>query len=625
MNNDSKLIDLKVIVFISLISLLIFSFKWFFSYFFFEDDLSLKIILDTPTDGYFYYVYLDALSSLDFNKSFDANIDNLKNLPVPFYSILAPSILFNLFGASSILILELICIFLFLFIFSLIFKKFGISNINSIFFSILLFSIPTLINFLNLDTIQYANNFNDIFNLRFPRPLVTNIFFYLFIFYLICIEKKNFFNFKNFIILGVLLSLSFSSFYYFFFIELISFIFLLLRYNALKKIFHIDKFKYYFISLILFIIFSIPFMYFLLTSEPDYMERMFLIDLSFEKKIILIKHLLNKILSIKFLIIFLIISFLNYLNNLKKFKNLDKINIFYFIFLSSILSPFIFILFSSKTGIISHFTKLVIITAFFYIFFFLINLFLNNFKFKFFFNKNLILLFILILIFFNNLNIYKSFKNKSLDNNYVEYRAGLQNSIQLIKNIDPLNTSLLTFDPRLMVWAIMNDVKHIKLLSGQLVPKTHSMIEDDLIKNFKLLSLDSKDFLEFFKNSKSDWRLLNKNTQLFFWGRYSASSLGTFNGSNNFEKDEIDFIKKISPLLVQSIAIPKEEFRRLKQKFENLNNIDSNTIDIVVLDQRNQILKRAKLKNNFYCNDFSTKNIKIFLNLNHKKECKKIY
>ena len=348
MNNDLKLIDLKIIIFISLISLLIFSFKWFFSYSFFEDDLSLKIIFDTPSDGYFYYVYLDALSSLDFNKSFDANIDNLKNLPLPFYSILVPSILFNLFGASSILILELICIFLFLFIFFLTFKKFGISNINSIFFAILLFSIPTLINLLNLDTIQYVKNLNNIFNLRFSRPLVTNIFFYLFIFYLICLEKKNFFNFKNFTILGVLLSLSFSTFYYFFFIQLISFIFLLLRYNTLKKIFHIDKFKYYFTSLILFIILSIPFVYFLLTSEPDYAERMYLIDLSFEKKIILIKYLLNKILSIKFLIIFLIISFLNYLNNFKNFKNLDKINIFYFIFLSSILSPFIFILFQAK-------------------------------------------------------------------------------------------------------------------------------------------------------------------------------------------------------------------------------------------------------------------------------------
>ena len=63
---------------------------------------------------------------------------------------------------------------------------------------------------------------------------------------------------------------------------------------------------------------------------------------------------------------------------------------------------------------------------------------------------------------------------------------------KLSKNVTNLirenkDISLLTFDPRLMVWSILNDVEEIKPLSGQLVSKTHLMIENDLIDSFKFL------------------------------------------------------------------------------------------------------------------------------------------
>ena len=95
-------INFKSFTVIGFISILIFIFKWFFSYYFFKDDLSIKIIFDSPSDGFFYYVYLEALSSLNFNNSFDVNIDNLKNIPIPFYAILIPSILHSLFGNYSV-------------------------------------------------------------------------------------------------------------------------------------------------------------------------------------------------------------------------------------------------------------------------------------------------------------------------------------------------------------------------------------------------------------------------------------------------------------------------------------------------------------------------------------------
>jgi hypothetical protein len=48
-----------------------------------------------------------------------------------------------------------------------------------------------------------------------------------------------------------------------------------------------------------------------------------------------------------------------------------------------------------------------------------------------------------------------------------------------------------------MIWAILNEIKYLNLVSGLLVPKTHDMIENDLVKNFKFLNLKEKDFWNF--------------------------------------------------------------------------------------------------------------------------------
>ena len=111
MNNNYEKININISILIT--TLLLFSLKWIISYYFFKDDISLKIIFDTPGDGFFYYIYSEALTNLNFNPSFDNEIDDLKNLPIPFYSILVPSILFLIFGNFSILILEFVCIYSF--------------------------------------------------------------------------------------------------------------------------------------------------------------------------------------------------------------------------------------------------------------------------------------------------------------------------------------------------------------------------------------------------------------------------------------------------------------------------------------------------------------------------------
>ena len=612
MSNNFKKININIFIFI--ITLSLFCFKWILSYYFFKDDISLKVIFDTPGDGFFYYIYSEALINLNFNPSYDNEVNNLKNLPIPFYSILIPSILFLIFGNFSFLILEFICIYAFYYIFYLIFKKFNFSNLYILFLSTIIFCIPSIFQYFNFGNIPYSSAIYEIYNLRFPRPLIVNLFFFIYILFFLSLNSENIFNFKNSIILSIILSISFSSFYYFFIIEVISFFILICIYLSFKEFIRISNFKYYIVTILSFLILSAPFIFFLYSSEIEYKERLYLINLDLDKKIILLKYLSEKIFSIKFIFIFTFLSLLNYYSNKSKLINYKFINQIFIIVLSSVAAPFIFILVSPQTGLVYHFTNLIVTTVFIYLFIYFANIFFNlNLK-SISIIKYLGFISIFTLIFFNNFYYYDFFKKKKLDQSYSSYREGISNSIDLMKRMNNNQINLLTFSPELMVWSTINGIENIVPISGQLVPKKHETIEKDLIYTFKFLNLDKNLFLEFFENQNHQWRLFNPNTQLFFWGRYSASKLKTINESLNFKTEELEVINKTTPLNVQSIAIPLEEFERLGKKFENFNEVKISTPSIIVLNN-NKILMQSKISKIFYskCINLSTENIKIYV------------
>ena len=612
MNNNYKKININILILI--ITLSLFSFKWIISYYLFKDDISLKVIFDTPGDGFFYYIYSEALANLNFNPSHDSGVKNLKNLPIPFYSILIPSILFLIFGNFSILILEFICIYAFYYLFYLIFRKFNFSNLYILFISTIIFCIPSVFEYFGLSDIPYSSSIYEIYNLRFPRPLIVNLFFFVYILFFLNLNIDNVYNFKSFVILSIILSISFSSFYYFFVIEAISFIILICIYFGFKELIKISNFKYYIVGILFFLILSAPFIFFLYSSEIEYKERLYLIDLDFNKKVILLKYLFEKIFSIKFLLLLTILSFLNYISNKIKTINYRYINKIFIIFISSIGAPFLFILISPQTGLVYHFTNLIIATAFIYLFIYFANIFYNlNIKLLS-ATKYLGLILVLSLILFNNFFYYDSFKKKKLDKNYISYREGISNSINLMKRMNKNEINLLTFSPELMVWSIINGIENVVPLSGQLVPKKHEEIENDLIYTFKFLNLNKNLFLEFFENQNHKWRLFNPNTQLFFWGRYSASKLKTFNESVNFKSEELEVINKTTPLNVQSLALPLEEFDRLGNKFENFRENKIFNPSIIVLNN-NKVLMQSKISTIYYskCTNLSTEKIKIYI------------
>ena len=92
------------------------------------------------------------------------------------------------------------------------------------------------------------------------------------------------------------------------------------------------------------------------------------------------------------------------------------------------------------------------------------------------------------------------------------------------------------------------------------------------------------------------------------------SKLKTINDSLNFKSEELKVINETTPLNVQSIAIPLEEFDRLGDRFENFETDRVSKPSIIILNN-NKILMQSKISKINYseCINLSTENIKIYV------------
>ena len=121
----------KILIWLSLIAFLI---KWVPSFYFYKEDISIKIIFDAVSDGYYHLPSAKYLAELEFRNSYDPYVGDLKILPVVFGSIFFHSIFFKIFGLKGFIIIEFFGTFVFLLIFFKIFNKFYNKN-SSILFS----------------------------------------------------------------------------------------------------------------------------------------------------------------------------------------------------------------------------------------------------------------------------------------------------------------------------------------------------------------------------------------------------------------------------------------------------------------------------------------------------------
>ena len=334
------------------------------------------------------------------------------------------------------------------------------------------------------------------------------------------------------------------------------------KFSIFKRLF--NQWSSLIVLLTTFLIFSTPLILNYFHHESEYARRLGIINIDLSQKKILFDYFLSSYLKKKFLIFFMISSvYLTYIN-LKKIMNYKLINLFYIFFIGSAFAPLIFVLITNKTGILYHYSNTVVIFAFLLVLIIIFEIF-NKFILSF-INKIIIYFFSISLITLCiSLNLNNSF---SMSNNKTKERLEFNDVSKIIlENHNLSESTLMTFDNRFMVWSVLNDIKFLNLTNFIMTPKKDEMIEDDLIKVFKFLKLDADDFNSFIANKKTSWRYINYNLNTFFFYKYIANPIKTFNNSKDFDPKVYDYIMNSSPINFEQSIIPNNELERLNNKF----------------------------------------------------------
>ena len=606
------------IVIFFLISIFFFLIKWGFSFYYLNEEIITKVIYESVGDGSFFYPLIKYLSQGEFNISLNSFNENLKIMAFPFGSIILHSIFFKIFNIYGLIIVDLFGIFLFLIIFFKIFQFFNSSGV-SILLSLIFFSIPILLSFFLKDhNFIPLNQFKDFYTLRVHRPFPANLYMFLFIYLIILMNTKQIFQRRYFLFLGIIMALTFSSFYYFFVIQIISLIiFLFLKFKI--KIFYslFENLDCVSIFIFSFLILSSPFIYILVFHENDLTLASGVFDLNLEKKFFLFKYLLIKIFNFQFLLINALIITLAIIINKKKIKNYQILNIFNIIYFSSILAPLLFIGLSSKSGILYHFNNNIVIFGCLSLI--ISSIFLLKEILNFIHKKKGTWIFLIFLIFIFTKNEF----NKKENIDYVRSEFNEITKIINKKKINKESDSLFTFDNRFMIWAVLSDkIRYLNLTYVGLTSKTFEMIENDLINSFYFLGLNSGDFLKFLENKKQSWRYFNPDVANFFSLRYTANSLNTYKSSRNFKPDTKEFILNSSPIYSQQIAIPEDEYERLEKKFMKKSSNQFLQPKIIILSKNLSFYEKINLNSDDYCKIFSGEFYELYFLIDENLNCK---
>ena len=598
-NNSLNYINVSILLFISLA---FFIGKWLISFSSFPDeDLILKLISESYEDSFMYFHYVKSIVDLNFNNTFSPETSEKGFIVIPIGSLIFHAFGLKFFGIKSFIVLEFLAIFVFLFIFFSIFKRFKIQDLSAISLSSLIFITPLIfsaLNFLNIDEINtFSKNF---YNLRFPRPLIAQLYFFSFFYILLVSINKNFYEKKFLIPLSIIMSLSLSSFFFIFINQLVSlFIFLIIKYksNFTKEI--RLNYKNILLCIVIFFTVSLPFLTLILNANEDYMERLGVNKISISDKVFLIDHYLSKLFRLKALLLYVTIIFFTIIY--KKFfeGNFDIIHIFLIGFVASILSPILFVIFSSKVSFLYHFNNIIIISTVLLMMIFITS-FVSKILMKFPLKKFNYFLSIFIILFSVSFFNLENLKRTKVD----QKRSEKNQIINLIKENKQINfeeTSILTFDNEIMIWAIFNNINYLKIIDGTFTIKRNILVEKDLIETFKFLKLDNKHFESFISNKKIGYRYINPEMRQLFWQKYQANSLFTFKNSNDFENQDLKFIQNSSPFYAHQFAIPEFELKRLSNKFVTIKTNNNFKPDIVMMDKSKKILNEYFLDLNKYC------------------------
>ena len=179
--------------------------------------------------------------NLKFDWSVKQPAEKIQGFPI--FSFIWHSVFFNLFGYYSFIILEFFLYFLLLFIFLKVIIS--VQNDDQIaFFSLvfLLLFLEILFFLINNYDLYFLNKIRlplyDIYSHRFPRPLVTSIYFFSILYFILKINRSSISKVKKnlFFLLGLSFAFLINSFFYLSITCLLTLILFLIL-NFRKKIF----------------------------------------------------------------------------------------------------------------------------------------------------------------------------------------------------------------------------------------------------------------------------------------------------------------------------------------------------------------------------------------------------
>ena len=602
----------KYYLYLSFISLFTLSIKWIIPILQGETNLNSLVLFNVEDTQYFPIIY--SLADFNFAPTYLDNIDS-KIIGFPILGAFIHSIFFKFIGVYSFIFLEYIFQIIFLIILFKVILNIFEDYKKSFYFLTYLLLAYSLLGVLSI--YQDSNIFKNLYHLfdnnfgtRYPRPLITGILVFLALYLILDFKKQLFKSFENnyVIKISIVLGLLLNTFFYYFIIFsfLLSIIFLT---NINKKIFSKILFKKLSLFVAVFLIFMIPFVFQNIYSEPDYSIRIGLIEISNEKRFFLVTYLLKKLLSLEFFPFLLVacLSFYYSNNYLRKYN--EKLNTFFYLVISSILSTITFI--SLSPGIISiyHFADIILFSLVLYfslIFFTATYKFINTTKFSnILFSDSAIIVFFVIFLVFDGLYAIKEHEKKK----------------ELIKEADKLefflvdeglnntNLKLFTNDRIASNFWLLNGNNNLLISDGFTNSLKNSQIEYNYINSLKYFGFSEKKFKNFISFGKSEVRN-NFFLRLFIY-RYQANSLYTYSDKKQYTSDFHDVITNTSPFRAQNQIIPEDEKKRLLDLFTN-HKVDSDlTADYIIINY-SSISEYFEILNNEYTEIFSTKNYKVY-------------
>lgn len=589
--------------------------KWLIGAFYFELGITSNLVINFIDIQYLPKIL--SYSELNFSPTYLEFLEGEGVISFPILPLLLHAISFKFFGPYALIVLNFVLKLILFYTIYLFFEKIFKSKINSLIFCVLSFFLFNLFNYLYFKyefefIFELWSIFKNFFGFKVPRPALSSIFLFINLYLLLSLKDKIKHD-VSYIFL-IYLSLSFAMlinthFYSFVILFPLTIIIIYVeKRSTLISFFNKNLYKF-FLFFFLLILFSFPFIVQLFFANQDYSVRIGMIDLDGDKKLIFIKHYINRILDIKVIFLILIVSITHYFLK-RKINNKYNLELLFYFIISSIISPLIFVILSPKVINLSHFVSYILFSFFVYLScsaYLILRILFDNFKMNTFFNGkifySLCFLIFLSLVLISNENFIKMKKNNHL-NDIVSIQKYFENN-----KINNSQFRLFTNHLKIQNLWLLNNNSNILISDAftNIVPK--KQIEYFLINSLKSLGVSSNDFKKYLYEKE----VMNRDLLIMFIAnyRYQSNKLYQYTKLDNYSLDSIQYIKNASPFNNQLNILPDSEKKYLLKRYDN-HQVKKDIAPEYVIIEKNELNHNLRFDKNLYLKEFSGERFDIY-------------